>query len=69
MMKPYVEIIEQPAEKSIRFRYASEGRLNGSICGNESTRLHTSYPKIKVGNVTGTVVILISCVTNEQKQR
>lgn len=62
--KPYVEIVEQPAEKSFRFRYESEGRLGGAILGANSTRELPSYPTIKVGNYTGMVAIRISCVTH-----
>lgn len=62
--KPYLQIIEQPAEKSFRFRYESEGRLSGSILGVKSTTGNPTYPTIKVGNFTGVVTIRISCVTH-----
>lgn len=61
-----VEIIEQPAGKSFRFRYESEGRCSGSILGENSTHTNPSYPKIKVHNYTGPVQVFISCVTNEK---
>lgn len=69
MAEPYVRIIEQPVEKLVRFRYESEGRMNCAVLGNESTRNKPSYPKIEIGNVTGTVIVLISCITNDAKQR
>ena len=45
---PYVEIIEQPASKALRFRYECEGRSAGSIPGVNSTPENKSYPTIRV---------------------
>lgn len=67
MTKGNVEIIEQPAEKSFRFRYESEGRNSGSILGVNSTHQNPSYPKIRVHNYTGPICVVVSCVTNESK--
>lgn len=67
MAKRNVEIIEEPAEKSFRFRYESEGRNSGSILGVNSTHNNPTYPKIRVHNYTGDVLVVISCVTNESK--
>lgn len=64
-----VEIIEQPAEKSFRFRYESEGRLTGSIVGENSTRTNPSYPTLRVKNYTGKIYIRITCVTRELNGR
>ncbi|XP_055319548.1 dorsal-related immunity factor Dif-like [Sitodiplosis mosellana] len=61
---PYLKIIEQPAGKSCRFRYESEGRHSGSIFGVNSTKDKQTYPTIEVGNVTGKIGIRITCVTN-----
>lgn len=66
MSKPYVKIIEQPATSSLRFRYQSEGPLKGSILGANSDEKKQSYPKIEIGNYTGNVIILISCVTQNK---
>lgn len=66
--KPYLKIIEQPAAKSCRFRYESEGRNSGSILGVNSTGDKQTYPTIEVGNFTGVVEIRISCVTNDDKK-
>lgn len=62
-----VEIIEQPAERLFRFRYESEGRNGGSILGVNSTRDISTYPKIRVHDYTGPIVVSISCVTDENK--
>lgn len=45
---PYVEIIEQPRTKGLRFRYECEGRSAGSIPGENSTPEKKTYPTIKV---------------------
>ena len=45
---PWVEIVEQPASKALRFRYECEGRLAGSIPGVHSTPENKTYPTIKV---------------------
>lgn len=62
--EPIVRIIEQPSERTFRFRYLSESRLKGSIEGASSTASNKKYPKIEISNFTGDVVILISCVTD-----
>ena len=48
--KPYVEITEQPASRSLRFRYECEieGRSAGSIVGVHNTAEVRTYPTIKV---------------------
>ena len=45
---PYVEIIEQPSPKALRFRYECEGRMAGSLPGASSTADNKTYPAIKV---------------------
>lgn len=45
---PYVEIIEQPASKALRFRYECEGRSAGSIPGINSTPESKTFPSIRV---------------------
>lgn len=61
-----VKIVEQPAGKSFRFRYESEGRSSGSIQGENSTHNNPSYPKISVHNYIGPITVIVSCVTNEK---
>ncbi|XP_034475238.1 dorsal-related immunity factor Dif isoform X3 [Drosophila innubila] len=65
--RPYIQIIEEPTNKIIRFRYECEGRTAGSIAGMHSTPTKKTYPTIQICNYNGPVVILvISCVTVEQ---
>uniref|UniRef100_A0A8D0L6K5 RHD domain-containing protein n=1 Tax=Sphenodon punctatus TaxID=8508 RepID=A0A8D0L6K5_SPHPU len=45
---PYVEIIEQPKQRGMRFRYKCEGRSAGSIPGERSTDTTKTHPTIKV---------------------
>lgn len=47
-MSPYVEILEQPASKALRFRYECEGRSAGSIPGVNSTPENKTFPSIRV---------------------
>lgn len=64
MSKPRLQIIEHPAEKSFRFRYESEGRSGGSLLGTKSTRDCISYPKVRVLNYSGPVIICVTCVSS-----
>lgn len=66
MSLPQIQIIEQPAEKSFRFRYESENRGSGSLTGVRSGPNKISYPKVKIQNFTGLAVIVVSCVTNDK---
>lgn len=65
----FLEIIEQPARKAIRFRYECEGRLAGSIPGANSTAEHKTYPTIRIANYTGRAVVVVSCVTSDMPYR
>lgn len=62
----YVEIVEQPKQRGLRFRYECEGRSAGSIPGEGSTSEKKTFPTIKIHNYTGTAVIVVSCVTKDQ---
>lgn len=57
-----IRIIEQPSEKTFRFRYESENRRNMSIAGATSTTVNPTYPTIEISNHTGVVHIIVSCV-------
>ena len=46
--EPWVEIVEQPKSRGLRFRYECEGRSAGSVPGETSTNDHRTYPTIKV---------------------
>ncbi|KAJ8276366.1 hypothetical protein COCON_G00081180 [Conger conger] len=61
--KPYIEIIEQPKQRGMRFRYKIEGRSAGSILGERSNDTTKTYPTIKIHNYSGLVRMRISLVT------
>ena len=44
----FVDIVEQPASKGLRFRYECEGRSAGCIPGVNTTNENKTYPTIKV---------------------
>ncbi|XP_046473587.1 dorsal protein isoform X2 [Neodiprion pinetum] len=67
--QPYVNIIEQPASKALRFRYECEGRSAGSIPGVNSTPENKTFPKIQVENHTGRAIVVVSCVTKDPPYR
>ncbi|KAF6739117.1 Transcription factor p65 [Oryzias melastigma] len=60
---PYIEIIEQPKQRGMRFRYKCEGRSAGSIPGEKSNDTTKTYPAIKVHNYNGPLRVRISLVT------
>ncbi|XP_069500918.1 transcription factor p65 isoform X2 [Ambystoma mexicanum] len=66
---PYVEIIEQPKQRGMRFRYKCEGRSAGSIPGERSTDTNKTHPTIKINNCNGPARVRISLVTKEQPYR
>ena len=49
--KAQVKILEQPASKSVRFRYECEGRSAGSIPGVNSSPENKTFPAIQVNQV------------------
>uniref|UniRef100_A0A3B5L4Y7 V-rel avian reticuloendotheliosis viral oncogene homolog A n=1 Tax=Xiphophorus couchianus TaxID=32473 RepID=A0A3B5L4Y7_9TELE len=57
------EIIEQPKQRGMRFRYKCEGRSAGSIPGEKSNDTTKTYPAIKVHNYSGPLRVRISLVT------
>ncbi|XP_055074404.1 transcription factor p65 [Misgurnus anguillicaudatus] len=63
---PYVEIIEQPKARGMRFRYKCEGRSAGSIPGEKSNETTKTHPAIKVHNYSGPIRVRISLVTKNQ---
>ncbi|XP_006129749.1 transcription factor p65 isoform X2 [Pelodiscus sinensis] len=66
---PYVEIIEQPKQRGMRFRYKCEGRSAGSIPGERSTDTTKTHPTIKINNYTGPGKVRISLVTKDAPHR
>ncbi|KAK7468202.1 hypothetical protein BaRGS_00036563 [Batillaria attramentaria] len=63
--EPWVEIVEQPKQRGLRFRYQCEGRSAGSIPGENSTNEKKTFPTIKIHNHKGQAIIVVSCVTKE----
>ncbi|KAG5844142.1 hypothetical protein ANANG_G00158370 [Anguilla anguilla] len=57
---PYIEIIEQPKQRGMRFRYKIEGRSAGSILGERSNDTAKTYPSIKIHNYSGPIHMRIS---------
>ncbi|XP_066506882.1 transcription factor p65 [Hoplias malabaricus] len=60
---PYIEIIEQPKARGMRFRYKCEGRSAGSIPGEKSNDSTKTHPAIKIHNHSGPLRVRISLVT------
>ncbi|XP_066151580.1 embryonic polarity protein dorsal-like isoform X2 [Euwallacea fornicatus] len=56
-------ITEQPAAKSVRFRYKCEGRTAGSIAGVSSTMTKKTCPEVQICGYQGNAVVVVSCVT------
>ncbi|KAI9585262.1 embryonic polarity protein dorsal-like [Glossina fuscipes] len=67
--KPYIRIVEQPANKALRFRYECEGRSAGSIPGANSTTENKTFPTIEIAGYKGEVTIVVSCVTKDPPYR
>ncbi|XP_072315003.1 transcription factor p65 isoform X2 [Eucyclogobius newberryi] len=61
--RPYIEIIEQPKQRGMRFRYKCEGRSAGSIPGEKSNDTTKTHPAIRVLNYSGPMRVRISLVT------
>lgn len=58
-----IEIIEQPRQRGMRFRYKCEGRSAGSIPGEHSTDNNRTYPSIQILNYYGKGKVRITLVT------
>ncbi|XP_042902218.1 embryonic polarity protein dorsal isoform X2 [Parasteatoda tepidariorum] len=65
--QPYVRILEQPAPRSLRFRYECEieGRSAGSIVGINNTSEKRTFPTIQVMNYQGQYAVVVSCVSKD----
>lgn len=59
-------IIEQPASKTLRFRYQCEGRSAGTIPGANSTVDNKTFPSIKVEGYVGPAIVVVSCVSKNK---
>ncbi|XP_046820608.1 embryonic polarity protein dorsal-like isoform X4 [Vespa crabro] len=69
LAQPYVEIVEQPASKALRFRYECEGRSAGSIPGANSSPENKTFPTIRIVGYKGRAVVVVSCVTKDLPYR
>lgn len=65
----YVEILEEPASKALRFRYECEGRNAGALFGANSKPDAKTFPKIRIVGYEGPAVLIISCVTDTKPYR
>ncbi|XP_066064299.1 LOW QUALITY PROTEIN: transcription factor p65 [Chamaea fasciata] len=66
---PFVEILEQPKQRGMRFRYKCEGRSAGSIPGEHSTETTKTHPTIRVNNYRGPGRVRVSLVTKDPPHR
>lgn len=66
-----VEIIEQPATKSKRFRYESESKSHrgGVIPGKNSSPDNKTFPAIQIKNYIGPAAVVVSCVSKDKPYR
>lgn len=65
---PSIRILEQPAQRKLRFRYECENRSSGALVGVRSTPTNKTYPTIQVVG-TGPedrITIVISLVTETE---
>ncbi|XP_071588634.1 transcription factor p65-like, partial [Heliangelus exortis] len=62
---PWVELLEQPKPRGLRFRYRCEGRSAGSIPGEHSTDTTRTHPTIRVHNYRGPGRVRVSLVTKD----
>ncbi|KAJ8368992.1 hypothetical protein SKAU_G00090200 [Synaphobranchus kaupii] len=70
--KPVLEIVEQPKERGMRFRYECEGRSAGSILGASSTDPNKTLPTIEIKGCKPKikrVKITVSLVTKDIPHR
>ncbi|XP_032939479.1 transcription factor p65 [Catharus ustulatus] len=66
---PFVEILEQPKQRGMRFRYKCEGRSAGSIPGEHSSETTKTHPTIRVNNYRGPGRVRVSLVTKDPPHR
>ncbi|KAK7103781.1 hypothetical protein V1264_018614 [Littorina saxatilis] len=67
--EPWVELVEQPRQRGLRFRYQCEGRSAGSIPGENSSNEKKTFPTIKIHNYRGQAIIVVSCVTKDPEPK
>ncbi|KAJ8280772.1 hypothetical protein GJAV_G00058810 [Gymnothorax javanicus] len=70
--KPVLEVVEQPKERGMRFRYECEGRSAGSILGASSTESNKTLPAVEIKGCpprVKEVKITVSLVTKDIPHR
>ncbi|KRT79621.1 hypothetical protein AMK59_7573 [Oryctes borbonicus] len=67
--RPRCVIVEEPAQKQLRFRYPCEGRSAGSIPGANSSPENKTFPTIKITGYKGKAIVVVSCVTKDEPYR
>lgn len=63
-----IEILEQPTQEPIRFRYKCENRAAAPVPGRKSTKGLKTYPTIRIKGYIGPVSVIVSCVTEDLLQ-
>ncbi|XP_076816173.1 uncharacterized protein LOC143462049 isoform X2 [Clavelina lepadiformis] len=61
----YLEIVEQPKQRGMRFRYECEGRSAGSIPGENTTGDKKTWPSCQIVNYRGLAVMRVSLVNKD----
>ncbi|XP_041107435.1 proto-oncogene c-Rel [Polyodon spathula] len=67
--EPSVQMLEEPKQRGMRFRYKCEGRSAGSIPGERSADNNRSFPSIQILNYYGKGKVLVSLVTKSVPYR
>uniref|UniRef100_S4RMI8 V-rel avian reticuloendotheliosis viral oncogene homolog n=1 Tax=Petromyzon marinus TaxID=7757 RepID=S4RMI8_PETMA len=61
--EPQLQIVQQPRQRGMRFRYECEGRSAGSIPGEHSTDSNRTFPAVQILNYKNRAKIRVSLVT------
>ncbi|KAG7215563.1 hypothetical protein INR49_022089, partial [Caranx melampygus] len=70
--KPKLVVVEEPKDRSMRFRYECEGRSAGSILGVSSTETNKTQPAIEIQgpiDFIKSVTVTVSLVTKDLPHR
>nr|XP_026692312.1 rel1 protein isoform X1 [Ciona intestinalis]BAE06668.1 RelA [Ciona intestinalis] len=66
---PVLEIVEQPKQRGMRFRYECEGRSAGSIPGKNTNGDRKTWPSCQVLNYSGVAIMRVSLVSKDDPPR
>jgi len=61
----FLEIVHQPQQRGMRFRYACEGKAAGSILAENSDMDRKSWPSCVIKNYFGPALMRVSLVTKD----